>query len=91
MARTDYLKRYRETVGVGERGQDFHALRGTFTSMMEGAGVPVHTIQLLIGHSRRATMGTTAIYTQGERVNLRKVISKLRYAPRVMRLLASAP
>jgi hypothetical protein len=31
-------------------------------------------------------MGTTAIYTQGERVNLRKVINKLRYAPRVMKL-----
>jgi hypothetical protein len=59
--------------------------------MMEGAGVPVHTIQLLIGYSRKATMGTTAIYTRGERVDLRKVISKLRYAPRVMRLLASAP
>jgi integrase len=84
-------KRYREMVGVGERGQDFHALRGTFTAMMEGAGVPVHTIQLLIGHSRRRTMGTTAIYTQGERVDLRKVISKLRYSSSVMRLIARAP
>ena len=83
-------KRYRETVGVGERGQDFHALRHTFTAMMEGAGVPVHTIQLLIGHSRRRTMGTTAIYSQGDRVNLRKVINKLRYSPRVMRLVARA-
>ena len=34
--------------------------------MMEDAGVPVHTIQLLIGHSRKQTMGTTAIYTKGE-------------------------
>jgi integrase len=84
-------KRYREMVGVGERGQDFHALRGTFTSMMEGAGVPVHTIQLLIGHSRRGTMGTTAIYTRGERVDLRKVISRLRYSSRVMKLVAHAP
>jgi integrase len=81
-------KRYREMVGVSERGQDFHALRGTFTAMMEGAGVPVHTIQLLIGHSRRATMGTTAIYTRGERVDLRKVINKVRYSPRVTRLIA---
>jgi integrase len=83
-------KRYREMVGVGERGQDFHALRHTFTAMMEGAGVPVHTIQLLIGHSRRRTMGTTAIYSQGDRVNLRKVINKLRYSPRVMNLMAHA-
>jgi hypothetical protein len=56
--------------------------------MMEGAGVPVHTIQLLIGHSRRGTMGTTAIYTRGERVDLRKVINRLRYSPRVMKLVA---
>ena len=80
-------RRYREMVGVGERGQDFHALRSTFTGVMEGAGVPVHTIQLLIGHSRRATMGTTAIYAHGERVDLRKAISKLRYPSAVMRLL----
>jgi hypothetical protein len=34
--------------------------------MMEGAGVPVPIIQLFIGHSRKATMGTTAIYSKGE-------------------------
>ena len=70
--------RYRKLVGVKERGQDFHALRHTFTNMMEGAGVPVPTIQLLIGHSRKQTMGTTAIYSQGDRVNLRTVINRLR-------------
>jgi hypothetical protein len=32
-------------------------------------------------------MGTTAICPQGDRVNLRKVINKLRYSPRVMRLI----
>jgi hypothetical protein len=74
-------------VGVGERGQDFHALRHTFTGMMEGAGVAVPTIQLLIGHSRMASMGVTAIYSRGERVNLRKAINKLRYPSAVMRLL----
>src|SRR5262245_20855547 len=79
--------RYRKLVGVEERGQDFHALRHTFTNMMEGAGVAVPTIQLLIGHSRKQTMGTTAIYSQGDRVDLRKVVNKLRYSPRVMRLL----
>ena len=68
-------------------GQDFHALRRTFTEMMEGAGVPVPTIQLLIGHSRRATMGVTAIYSHGERVDLRRAISKLRYSRNVMRLI----
>src|SRR5262249_25554163 len=57
----------------------------------EGAGVAIPTIQLLIGHSRKQTMGATATYTQGERVSLRKVIGKLRYFPRVMQLLARAP
>jgi len=40
-------RRYRESVGVGERGQDFHALRYTFTNMMEGEGVTcsVHYLQ----------------------------------------------
>jgi integrase len=74
-------------VGVGERGQDFHTLRHTFTDMMEGARVPIHTIQLLIRHSRKATMGVTAIYAHGERVNRRKAISRLRYPIAVMRLL----
>jgi integrase len=82
--------RYRKLVGVKERGQDFHALRHTFTNMMEGAGVAVPTIQLLIGHSRKQTMGTTAIYSQGDRVNLRNVINRLRYPPRVMRLMRAA-
>jgi integrase len=71
---------YRKLVGVAERGQDFHALRHTFTDMMEGAGVPVPIIQLLLGHSRKATMGTTAIYSQGERVKLRKMINMLHYS-----------
>ena len=79
--------RYRKLVGVGERGQDFHALRHTFTDMMEGAGVAITIIQLLIGHSRRASMGTTAIYSKGERVNLRKAINKVKYPGVIMRLI----
>jgi integrase len=79
--------RYRKQVGVAERGQDFHALRHTFTDMMEGAGVAITIIQLLIGHSRRASMGTTAIYSKGERVNLRKAINKVKYTGVIMRLI----
>jgi integrase len=81
--------RYRKQVGVSVRGQDFHGLRHTFASMMEGAGVPLPTIQLLIGHSRRASMGITAIYTQGDRVNLRKVINSIKYPRGVMRLIGA--
>jgi hypothetical protein len=54
---------------------------------MEGVGVPVPIIQLLIGHSRRASMGTTAIYSQGERVDLRKAINRLKYPGPIMRLI----
>lgn len=79
--------RYRKLVGVSARGQDFHALRHTFTDMMEGVGVPVPIVQLIIGHSRKATMGTTAIYSHGERVNLRQVINKARYSREVMRYI----
>jgi hypothetical protein len=32
-------------------------------------------------------MGVTAIYSRGERVDLRKAISRVRYASAVMRLL----
>jgi integrase len=83
--------RFRKQVGVGERGADFHALRHTFTSVMEGAGVALSTIQLFVGHSRKKTMGTTAVYTRGERVDLRQAIGRLRYSKAVMRLLAQKP
>jgi integrase len=84
-------KRYREMVGVDKRGEDFHALRHTFTDMLEGVGVPVPTIQLLVGHSRKKTMGATAIYSQGYRLDLRKAINKLRYSTPVMRAINPAP
>jgi integrase len=83
--------RYRRQVGVAGRGEDFQALRRVFTEMMEGVGVPVSTIQLLIGHSRKKTMGVTAIYTQGQRVNLRDAINKLRYSRAVMKLIEQPP
>jgi hypothetical protein len=51
------------------------------------AGVLWPTIQLLIEHSRKKTGGTTAIYTQGERVDLRAAIKNLKYPSRIMRLI----
>jgi integrase len=83
--------RFRKAAGVGERGEDFHALRHTFTTALEGAGVPISTIQLLIGHSRKKTMGVTATYTTGERTPLRVAVNKLCYSPAVMRLMAAPP
>ena len=38
--------RFRQQAGVSERGEDFHALRHTFTETLEGKGVPLSTIQL---------------------------------------------
>jgi hypothetical protein len=81
------MGRYRKSVGVGERGQDLHALRHTFTDIMDDVGVPAPIIQLLIGHSRKSTVGTTAIYSQGQRLNLRHAINKFRYSRGVMRLI----
>jgi len=54
---------------------------------MEGAGVALSTVQLLVGQIPKKTMGTRAVYTQGERVDLRKAIDRLRYSRAVMRLL----
>ena len=73
------------------RGEDFHSLRGTFMAAMEGAGVTVHIIQLIVGQSRKQTMGTTAIYTAGERVDLRRWSNELKYSKKVMKLIESAP
>jgi integrase len=93
--RTHYVSKaygsFRKQVGVSESRADFHALRHTFMSAMEGAGVPLSTIQLIVGHSRKKSMGTTATYTSGDRVDLRKAISRLRYSPAVMRLLRAEP
>jgi hypothetical protein len=51
------------------------------------AGVFWPTIQPLIEHSRKKTGGATAIYTQGQRVDLRAAIGNLKYTPRIMRLI----
>lgn len=73
--------RFRNHVGVDQRGQDFHALRNTFISMMEGAGAPESTVKLLVGHKRSSM--TYGHYSKGERVELRKVIEMLDYSKEV--------
>jgi hypothetical protein len=57
--------------------------------MMEAEGVPVSTTQLIIGHERSDTMGTTALYAKGARMQkeLRKAINKVRYSPELMKLI----
>jgi integrase len=80
---------YRKHVGVSGRGEVFHALRNTFVEYTEGIGVPLTTIQLLIGQSRAGIMGATNTYTQGTRVDLREAINKLSFGPEVMPLLSN--
>jgi integrase len=76
---------YTRKLDLGEQRQVFHALRKTFTEVMEAAEVPESTTGLLIGH-RRASL-TYGHYSKGERVKLRSAIDKLRYSPEVMRLI----
>ena len=66
---------FRKRIGLGEKGQDFHALRCTFTDIMEAEGVTVSTT----GAATR--WATTALYAKGERMEkeLRNAINKVRY------------
>jgi hypothetical protein len=80
---------YTKKLDIAEQRQVFHALRSTFTEVMEAAEVPESTVKLLIGHQRASL--TFGHYSKGERVKLRKHIDKLRYSPEVMRLIKGAP
>lgn len=77
--------RFREQVGVTGDKEDFHALRNTFITCMEGLEVPESTVKLLVGHQRQSM--TYGHYSKGDRVNLRKAIEKLDYGSEVMRAI----
>jgi len=76
---------YTKKLDFGEQRQVFHALRNTFTEVMEKAGVPESTTDLIIGHKRASL--TYGHYSKGVRVDLRSAINKLKYAAEVMRLI----
>ncbi|MET0439464.1 MAG: tyrosine-type recombinase/integrase [Devosia sp.] len=80
--------RYRAQVGVKDRWQDFHALRHTFMTMMEGQEVPESALKLVVGHARDSM--TFGHYSRGQRVKLRGVIAKVDYGPKVMGALRTA-
>ena len=71
-----------------EERQTFHSLRKTFVEVLEGAEVPLSTIQLIVGHARQSL--TLGVYSKGQRVQLRDAINKLHYAADVMRLIRAA-
>jgi integrase len=50
-------------LGIADPALDFHALRGTVITQLEGAGVPVSTIQLIVGHKRQGM--TFGVYSGG--------------------------
>lgn len=79
---------YTRKLGLGEDRQVFHALRNTFIEAMEAAEVPESTTKLLIGHKRSSL--TYGHYSKGDRLKLRKYVSKVRYADAVMKLIQAA-
>ncbi|WP_337957420.1 DUF6538 domain-containing protein [Phreatobacter oligotrophus] len=82
---TKAYRTFRNNAGVRGRYEDFHALRSTFTEAMEGAGVPVSTVKLLVGHRRDDI--TFGRYSRGKRVDLRKAMDQLSYSPKVIELI----
>lgn len=86
-SRAYYL--FKRAAGVGEKGYDFHALRSTFISMMEGAEVPESTVKLLVGHKRPSI--TFGLYSKGAHVDLRAAIDKLQFSDEVAVLMGAIP
>ncbi|MBR1169160.1 site-specific integrase [Bradyrhizobium liaoningense] len=80
--------RFREQVEVAGDKEDFHALRNTFITCMEGRGVLESTVKLLVGHSRKGSI-TYGHYSKGESVPLRNAIEQLDYGAEVMKAIAS--
>src|SRR5260370_2964150 len=81
MARSDPRPSARVTRGAGS-GQH---LASVLQESRENANIDAGlgfiwriSVQLLIAHTRKATIGTTAIYSQCERVNLRRAINRLK-------------
>lgn len=69
-------------IGFTDPALVFHSLRHSFTTALEGAGVPLSTAELLVGH-KRASM-TYGRYGDGSSVDLRTAIDKLNFGPTVM-------
>jgi len=77
--------RYTHKLDLKDERQTFHSLRNTFVEVMEGAEVPLSTIELIIGHARQSL--ALGGYSKGQRVQLRDAINKLHYAKDVMRII----
>jgi integrase len=80
------LNRKRRDVGLPYQDhQGVHSTRRTYTEMMEGAGVPVDTIKLLVGHKR--TDITFGRYSKGTLVDLRASVEMIEYPEDIVRII----
>lgn len=83
------VNRKRRDLGLPDQdNQGVHSARRTFVELMEGAGVPLDTIKLLVGHKR--TDITLGRYSAGTYVNLRAAMEKLAYPADIVGLINAA-
>ena len=73
----------RKVLKLTDKGLVMHGLRHTFTNACEGAGIPLTTAQLLVGHSRRGSItygAAGASYSHGLPLEqLAKAIAKVHF------------
>ncbi len=80
------LNRKRRDLGLPDQDkQGVHSTRRTYVELMEGAGIPVDTTKLLIGHKR--TDITHGLYSKGAYVDLRSAVEKLEYPADIVVLI----
>ena len=80
------LNRKRRGVKLPESDrQGVHSTRRTYVELMEGAGVPVDTTKLLVGHSRSDI--THGLYSKGAFVDLRAAVEELMYPDDIVALI----
>jgi len=70
----------RDKVGIKDKRVVPHTLRNGFITMLERAGVPVHEMQLLVGHKRGSV--TLDVYSEGAGLErLRDAVRKVSFGP----------
>ncbi len=78
-------KRRKLTTIPDNEAKGVHSARRTYTEMCEGTGIPLTTVQLLVGHKRgNITFGR---YSKGMLVDLRAAVEKLDWSDEVVALL----
>ncbi|MCC3303380.1 site-specific integrase [Sneathiella sp. HT1-7] len=82
-----WFSRYRQEIGVFERGVDYHSFRHGFITQLLNKGVSKEIVEALVGHDSGESM-TTSVYHKGFSLeNLAEAIAKLEW-PEVEKLFA---